>query len=151
MWCIMTVNILRIPRCYVLLIHPTAEPCAEKVRLTNDPHFTFGLGAICSEFLPDERILILPPGGQFISQTELHKTQSHYQITQNNSQWRVENTLHMNIPDYDVTLHKCCNRSDALRTAWDVQPARYRSYFNETVRYGSYFNGCKSSLDETFK
>jgi hypothetical protein len=67
-------------RCYVLLIQPTAEPCAGKVWLTNDPHFTFGLDAICSEFLPDERIPNLPPGGRFISKIKLHKTPSHYQI-----------------------------------------------------------------------
>jgi hypothetical protein len=81
-------------RCYVLLIQPTVEPCAGKVWLTNDPHFTFGLDAICSEFLADERIPILPPGGRFISKIKLHNTPSHYQITQNNSQWRVQNTIY---------------------------------------------------------
>jgi hypothetical protein len=134
-------HLLRIRRCYVLLIQPTVEYFAGKVRLINDPHFAFGLGSICSEFLPDERILILLLGGRSISKVKLHKTPTHYQITQNNSQWRVQNTLHMYVPAYDVTLDKCCNANDALRTAWDVQP----------VRYGSCFNGCKSLLDETLK
>jgi hypothetical protein len=87
-------HLLRIRCCYVLLIQPTVEPWAGKVWLTNDPHFTFGLGAICSEFLPDQRILIPPPGGPFISKIKRHKTPGHYQITQNNSQWRVQNTLY---------------------------------------------------------
>jgi len=104
-------------RRYVLLIRPTAEPCAGKVWLTNDPHFTFGLDAICSEFLPDERIPIPPPGGRFISKIKRHKTPSRYQITQNNSQWRVQNTIYMNIPACDVTTDICCNLNDALRTA----------------------------------
>jgi hypothetical protein len=134
-------HLLRIRRCYVLLIRPTVELCAGKVRLTNDPHFTFGWDAICSEFLSDERILILPAGGGFISKMKHHKTPSRYQITHSNSQWRVQNTFYMNIPAYDVTIDKCCNSNGSLRTAWDVQP----------MRYGSYFNGCKSSLDETLK
>jgi hypothetical protein len=45
----------------------------ERVRLTNDSHFSYGFGAICSESFLEGQILILPQGGRFISKMKLQK------------------------------------------------------------------------------